>query len=149
MAILNLQASYFSIENPLRLVDRWLNRAIYRQTVRINRRGVEICWTGRAERELRRRERALAVEMQLYFSCVVKKRILFHDETDFDTVAVDDRLSLGFRPIASAVCDPREFAANFPAARSLSDRKALQMVPRRLEIDFSQCEWQGRYLYCS
>lgn len=147
MPLLNLQASYFAIENPLRLVDRWINRCVHRDSVSINRRRIDIGWTERAERELRRRQRPLTVEMQLYFSCVVKKRILFHDTADFDTVAVNDRLKLGFRPVASAVCDPREFAANYPAAQVLSDPKAASMVPRRLEIDFRQGEWQSRFAY--
>ncbi len=147
MPLLNLQASYFALENPLRRFDRWLNRCMYRDSVSINRRKVDIGWTERAERELRRRERPLVVEMQLYFSCVVKKRVLFHEQADFDTVAVNDKLRLGFRTVASAVCDPREFAANYPAAQVLSDRRASAMVPRRLEIDFKQGAWQSRFLY--
>ena len=147
MPLLNPQASYFAIENPLGLLDRWRNRCVYRQTVAINRRQVEVGWTERAERELQRRARPLVVEMQLYFSCVVKKRILFHDRADFDTVAVNDSLRLGFRPVASAVCEPREFAANYPAARVLSNDRASKMVPRRVEIDCKRGVWQSRYTY--
>ena len=120
MSILNLQGSYFSIDNPLRVLDRWLNRYRYRQTVQINQRSLEIRWTERAERELDMREQALIVELQLYFSCVVKKRVLFHQRVDFATTPVDERLEIAFHAVASAVCDPNEFALNHPAGRDLT-----------------------------
>lgn len=115
MAILNLRAGYFSIENPLRVLERWLNRYRYRQTVRINRRKVEVRWTGRAERALRQRNGPLIVEIRLYFSCVVKKQILFHRQSELDTAVVRPGLEMVFQPIASAACEPREFAASYPS----------------------------------
>ena len=147
MSILNLQASYFAIDNPLRLLERWFNRFRHRQIVRIDRREVDVCWTDRAEAALRAGERPLIVELQLYFSCVVKKRVLFHQSADFDTTKVNDRLELAFRPIASAACDPREFALQHPAGKNLSQGVAARMVPKHVEIDFRQGEWQGGFHY--
>jgi hypothetical protein len=145
MSILNLQASYFSIENPLRLVDRWLNRYSYRKTVQINQRSLELRWTERAERELGMREQALIVELQLYFSCVVKKRVLFHQRVDFATNRVDNRLEMAFHAIASAVCDPNEFAQKHPEGRDLSSGPAARMVPAIVEIDYRAGRWQGQF----
>ena len=147
MSILNLQASYFAIDNPLRRLERWCNRFRHRQIVRINQHEVDVCWTNRAEAALRARERPLIVELQLYFSCVVKKRVLFHRSADFDTTKVNDRLELAFRPIASAACDPREFALQHPAGKNLSQGVAARMVPKRVEIDFRRGEWQGGFHY--
>jgi len=147
MSILNLQASYFSIDNPLRVLDRWLNRYRYRQTVHINRRPLELHWTARAERELDLRAQALIIELQLYFSCVVKKRVLFHQCADFATTRVDDRLEIAFHAVASAVCDPNEFALNHPAGRDLSPGPAARMVPAIVEIDYRRGRWQGEFHY--
>jgi hypothetical protein len=147
MLILNLQASYFAIENPLRLLDRWLHGFRYRQTVVINRRSLEVSWTARAESELQRSEQALVVELQLYFSCMVQKRVLFHRRVDFDTTAVVDGLEIAFRPIASAVCDPREFALQHPAGEELSTVGSARMVPRVVELDFRQGNWEGNFNY--
>jgi hypothetical protein len=147
MAMLSLRASYFAIENPWRLLDRWINPCRYRQTVQINQRRVDVAWTARAERALRASTQPLVVEMQLYFSCVVKKRVLFHRHTDFATVRVDDRLEIAFRPVAAAACDPYEFALHYPAARDLSAGPAARMVPRQVEIDFRAGRWQGRFGY--
>jgi hypothetical protein len=147
MSMLNLQASYFAIENPLRLLDRWLHGFRYRQTVVINRRNLKVSWTARAERELQLSEQPLFVELQLYFSCMVQKRVLFHRRVNFDTTVVSDGLEIAFRPITSAVCDPREFALQHPAGEELSSGVAAGMVPRSLELDFRRSVWEGCFHY--
>jgi len=147
MSILNLQASYFSIENPLRVMDRWFNKFQHQHTVCINQRDVEIKWTERAERILQDGRQPLIVELQLYFSCVVQKRVVFHQRAEFDTVVVNNRLEIAFRPIASAVCDPREFALNHPAGKDLSRGVAVRMIPRNVEIDYRQGNWEGQFGY--
>jgi hypothetical protein len=98
MSMLNLQASYFAIDNPWRLLDRWFNKFRHRKTVRINQRDVEVSWTDRAERALQDGQQPLIVELQLYFSCVVQKRVVFHQRAEFDTVVVNNRLKIAFRP---------------------------------------------------
>ena len=147
MSMLNLSASYFAIDNPLRRLDRWIHKYQHHQTARINQRDVDVCWTVRAEAALQSSQHPLIVELQLYFSCVVKKRVLFHRQVEFDTTAVDQKLALAFRPIASAVCDPREFALNHPVGKDLSQGVAERMVPRRVAIDFRQGEWEGQFHY--
>jgi hypothetical protein len=148
MSLLNLQASYFAIENPLRSLERWLHRFRHCQTVRINHREVRVSWTGRADRELQRRNQALIVELQLYFSCVVKKRVLFHHRAvEFDSIRVNDNIEIAFQPVASAVCDPQEFAASYPQGKNLSAGKASRMVPRGVEIDYRRNNWEGQFHY--
>ncbi len=116
--------------------------------MRINQREVEVSWTGRADRELQRREQRLIVELQLYFSCVVKKRVLFHHRVpEFDRIRVNDEIEVAFQPIASAVCDPEEFAASYPQGKNLSAGKAARMVPRVVEIDYRQGSWEGQFHY--
>ena len=147
MSILNLQASYFSIENPLRVMDRWCNRFRHRRIVRINQRDIEVNWTERAERALQDNRQTLIVELQLYFTCVVQKRVVFHRRAEFDTVVVNNRLEIAFRPIASAVCDPREFALNHPAGEDLSQGVAARMIASTVEIDYRQGNWEGHFSY--
>ncbi len=147
MSMLNLQASYFSIPSPLRAIERWCNKFQHRETVRINQCEVEVNWTERAERALQGSRRPLIVELQLYFSCVVQKRVLFHQDANFDTTVVNNRLEIAFRPIASAVCDPREFALSHPAGKDLSQGGALRMIPRVVEIDYRQGNWEGQFGY--
>jgi len=147
MSMLNLQAGFFSI-SPLRALDRCVHGYRHRQTVQIRRHPLELRWSARAERELERCRQPLIIELQLYFSCVVKKRVLFHRRVDFATTRVDDRLQIAFRPIASAVCDPREFALRYPAGRDLSAGPAVRMIPAIAEIDYRDGRWEGQFRYC-
>ena len=147
MPILNLQASYFAIDNPLRLLDRWVNRFEHQKSVVINQRNVEVRWTDRAEKKLQLGSRPLIVELQLYFSCVVKKRVVFHQQAAFNSTVVNDGLEIAFRPVASAACDPREFAASFPAGKNLAQGTAARMVPRIVEIDYRRGKWEGHFHY--
>jgi hypothetical protein len=147
MSILELPASYFAITDPLRVLERWLNPCRFTRSVTINGRRVEVWWTGRAGLELQRRERPLVVELQLYFSCVVKKRVLFHDSTSLPTAAVVPNLRLAFNAVASAACDPAEFAASYPQGQCLSHGKAARMIPRRVELDYRRDNWEGAFFY--
>ena len=147
MSMLNLQASFFSIDNPLRLFDRWFNQFRHRKTIAIKQRKVEVRWTDRAEQVLQLGQRPLIVELQLYFSCVVKKRVIFHRQAAFSTTVVSDNLEIAFQPVASAACDPREFAASFPAGKNLSHGLAARMVPRIVELDYQRGKWTGQFRY--
>jgi len=147
MSILNLQGSYFSIDSPLRILDRWLNRFHHHERAVINQRDMDIYWTERANTALMARTEPLVIELQLYFSCVVQKRVLFHQQATFETFAVNNRLELAFHPVESAVCDPTEFASMHPVGKDLSQGVAARMVPKRVEIDFRQDEWEGSFSY--
>jgi len=147
MSMLNLEASFFAIDNPLRLLDRWFNRFQHQKTVVINERKIEVRWTDRAEQILQLGQQPLIVELQLYFSCVVKKRVVFHQRATFSTTVVSDRLQIAFQPVASAACDPREFVASFPAGKNLSQGLAARMVPRIVELDYRRGNWEGQFHY--
>jgi len=102
-------------------------------------------WTGCAERALCSRRVPLVIEMQLNFSCVVKKRVLFHDRTDFETTGINDNIQIAFRPIQAAACDPEEFARNYPVGRVLNAPAATRMIPSKISIDFRKRRWQGEF----
>jgi hypothetical protein len=69
-----LQGSYFSIQNSVHLIDRWLHAYCHHRNVTLNGKKLRVDWTERAERALSVRYHPVIAEMQLYFSCVVKKR---------------------------------------------------------------------------
>ncbi len=74
-------------------------------TIEINGRSVSVEWTKAAARELTRRTQPLVVELELYFSCLVKKFVHFHETPpQRDTIAVSDKLAVFFRPVTSTAC---------------------------------------------
>lgn len=142
-----LRGSYFSVGNPLRLLDRWLNSYHHYHVVVLGNKNLRVEWTDRANHALQIRSSPLIIEMQLYFSCVVKKRVLFHETSELEVTDVNSSMKIAFRPIQSAVCDPEEFAENYPLGRVLDSPAATKMIPSRLRIDFQQGQWEGEFCY--
>ncbi len=140
-----LQGRYFSIGNPVQLLDRWFHSYCHHRAIILNGKKLRVQWNGRAERALCNRREPLVIEMQLYFSCVVKKRVLFHDPADFETTGVNDNIQIAFRPIQAAACDPEEFARNYPVGRVLNAPAATRMIPSKISIDFRKGRWQGEF----
>lgn len=115
--------------------------------VTINDRPVAVEWSKAAARELARRAQPLVVELELYFSCLVKKFVHFHEVMpQRDTVAVNDKLSLFFRPVTSTACsfDVAERLGRQPEIE-LDTPNVRKVAPRLVRIDFMHGGWQGRF----
>ncbi len=116
-------------------------------TVEINGRTVTVEWSRAAARELARRTQPLIVELELYFSCLVKKFVHFHETAPGrPTVAVSDKLALYFRPVTSTAC-------SFEVADRLGRQPEIELdtpnvrkiAPKRVSIDFVRGAWRGEY----
>lgn len=145
---MNMHESYFSFTaayNPLPFLDRWLNPFNNSKTVQVSNHAVPIEWTERAEKKLAQRTTSLIVEMQIYFSCVVKKRVLFYESTGLETTTVNDKLDVCFRAVESNSCDPVEFASNFPIKHPFESAAAAKMHPKKLSFDYKDGEWSGEF----
>ncbi len=143
--------SYFS-SGDLFLPERWLDKLLhpYRHAHTCHYQGkpLLIRWTRRAQHALELQETPLLVEMQLYFSCMIKKRVLFHSlhETDKNGIfAINDNLAVIMRAVQASSCDPEEFARHYPAQRVLETPAAKAMHARQLDIDYRRGQWQGDF----
>ncbi|MBA3023556.1 MAG: hypothetical protein FP821_06610 [Sideroxydans sp.] len=116
-------------------------------TVEINGRQVSVGWSKAAARELARRAQPLVVELELYFSCLVKKFVHFHETApQRDTVAVSDKLAVFFRPVTSTAC-------SFEVADRLGRQPEIELdtpnvrkiAPKSVSIDYVRGEWKGKF----
>lgn len=111
----------------------------------LNGKTFEVRLTPSAERALQALPRPLLVEMELYFSCLIRKQLRIHTDQapkDGDT-RVGDKLCLRFRPVMSEAChgsihDGPPPLTDFPIAND-------GFSPRWLELDYKSGEWQGEY----
>ncbi len=117
---------------------------------RVNDRPVEVSLTPAAEAALAARDRPLLVEMELYFSCLIRKRVRFRDGGDGGeagepgATAVTDRLRLRFRPVMTARCG-RDYEGVEPPLTDFPIHEAARFVPRRLHIDHDRQGWHGEF----
>jgi hypothetical protein len=115
--------------------------------VTIHGRSVGIEWSRAAQAALEQRAGPLVVELELYFSCLVKKFVHFHDDAGgLEPVAVNDRLRLAFRVVTSQACsmDLAQRLGRQPEI-ALDNPVVRRLAPKRVRLDCRQGRWAGEF----
>jgi hypothetical protein len=114
---------------------------------KLDGKSINLRLTDSATRALEEKSQPLYVEMELYFSCLIRKKVRFNDAPEVELFTpVSDKLNLRFRPVMTQRChiDELEDApplTDFPMA----DEK--RFIPHWLEIDYRKGEWLGDFGY--
>ena len=124
---------------------RLFNPFKYSEKTTLSGKAFVIKYTKRAKKALQTRNTPLIIEMQIYFSCVVQKRVLFHDTYDHDTVSVNEKIAVAIRSVESESCDPEYYANNHPEKRALDSSSAKKMTARELIFDYKDNNWIGNF----
>lgn len=118
-----------------------------RSTVEILNRPVQVEWSKAAENALSALSAPLSVEMELYFSCLIRKKVRFGDKAHSrEFVPVNERLGVAFRPVMTKACkvdhaDQEAPLSDFPI------KNPAAFVPRWLKIDYRHGIWEGEFGY--
>jgi len=142
---LQLQSGYFSIKSPLQIFDRWLNPYRFKDSINLRGKNLDIVYSNRAKKALAQREHARIAELQLYFTCVVQKHVVFHEKTNLKTITVSPNLEIAYHTVQSNACDPVEFAEKHPVKKELNSGAAQHMRPSLLKIDYINKQWIGEF----
>lgn len=110
---------------------------------------VDIMLTNAARSALSRRTSPIHVEMELYFSCLIRKRVRFYEQQqDKQAVALNDRLRIHFRPVMTEVCG-KDYEGDAPPLTDFPIVNSKAYIPHWLRIDFRNDQWQGEFGYRS
>lgn len=144
---LNLQSGYFSAKNPFQVLDRWLNPYRLKDSIDIRGKKMSIMYSKRAEKALEQRQNSLIAELQLYFTCVVQKHVVFHEHSNsnLETINTNHKLKIAYHTVQSNDCDPVEFAAKHPVKQELKSKGAQSMRPSLLKVDYKNGKWMGDF----
>jgi len=116
-------------------------------TIEIDGKPVHISTTKEADEVLSHRHLPLNVEMELYFSCLLCKKVRFFPDKDSvkSPVAINDKLFVSFRPVMLRECTREEAderpTTDFPIV------KKKPYIPKWLRIDFRFGHWFGEFGY--
>lgn len=124
-----------------------MRQGLENATVLINGRSVFVEWTPAVTRALAMRQEPLFVELELYFSCLVKKFVHFRDDSrGRSTATATDKLHLYFRTVTSTACatDVVERLGRQPEIELNSDA-VRKIAPKSVRIDHVNGEWRGVY----
>lgn len=116
-------------------------------TVKLDERSLDIKISPKACKALEQRTSPLIVEMELLFSCLIRKKLRFN-ETNTQTVciSVNDKLSVGFKPVMTRRCSIDDVKGTPPTTDFPIARKD-KFIPHWLSLDFHKGEWRGEFGY--
>lgn len=115
--------------------------------VSINNRPVRVEWTRSAAQALAQRETPLTVELELYYSCLIKKFVHFHESPpDHVTVDASPKLRLFFRSVTSTACSMDKAAElGRQPETEITTEVVRKIAPREVHIDHVAGQWRGNY----
>jgi len=113
--------------------------------VTLHDKTLEVRLTASAQKALAKRDRPLVAEMELLFSCLLRKRVHFGEAAE-QTTPVNDRLAVRFTPIMTRSCSVVE-GGGAPPSESFPLENPRPYVPNWLSIDFRRGQWVGNFGY--
>jgi len=120
-----------------------------RSQIEIAGHALEVEITRAAKKALDKQQKSIFAEMELYFSCLIRKKVRFYDSPhDEDVVYLHDKLGISFRPVMTKVCG-KDYEGDEPPLTDFPIHKAENFIPRCLKIDYSHGEWQGEFGFTS
>ncbi len=108
-------------------------------------KSLEIRLTPAAKKALARRDAPLVAEMELLFSCLLRKRVYFGESTG-QSVPVSAQLAVRFKPIMTRRCSVAEGGAT-PPSTGFPLENPRPYVPNWLAIDYRRGQWVGDFGY--
>lgn len=118
-----------------------------RQHTTLNGKSLQITLSRSAERALAERSQPLQAEMELYFSCLIRKQVRFSAQVaDGDAQRVNEQLSVRFRPVMSQGCSVSDNTDGPPLA-DFPIVGAERFSPQWLQIDYVDGQWLGDFGY--
>ena len=117
------------------------------QTIQINGKQVNVTVSNSALQELQRRQSPLCAEMELYFSCLIRKKVRFMETSACkDSVSVSEQLAVSFHPVMTQICG-KDFDGEEPPLTDFPIQNPKPYVPKWLSIDFRRGQWCGEFGY--
>ena len=114
--------------------------------VQLKGKALSVRVTDEAERELVQAEKALRVEMDLAFSCLIRKAVTFEYSDQLEgCTPVSDKLAIAFHSSVRNVCGVDDENRKLFGMTPVEDLS--RFVPRWLHIDFRNGEWIGEFGY--
>ena len=114
-------------------------------TIQINNKPVEVRITDKARTALALRTAPITAEMELFFSCLIRKRVCFYENNK--GIAATDGLKVDFHPVMNRHCTDTELEEDGPPMTDFPITRPQSFTPRWLSIDFKNGEWQGDFGY--
>lgn len=116
----------------------------------INGKPVRVELSRSANKAMQKNTSPLLAEMELYFSCLIRKKVRFYQQADVSDAVrarVSDQLEVSFRPVMTEVCSVDSAQGDEPPVTDFPIANPQAFIPHWLRIDFKKGEWCGEFGY--
>jgi hypothetical protein len=128
---------------------RYIQEKSVKQLIELMGKSLELTLTPEAQQALLHRNTPLLAEMELYFSCLIRKSVRFYEACDdSQCIRVDDTLALRFRPVMTRHCG-LDYSGDEPPLTDFPITQAERYIPHWLHIDYRHGQWRGEFGYAS
>lgn len=115
-------------------------------TIEILGKSVRVEWSEAAEKALNKLKTPLWVEMELLFSCLIRKAVRFRqDACPENFVSVTPQLKVRFRPVMTKACRISDLGGDETPLTDFPIKKPSAFVPKHLFIDNRRGQWIGEF----
>ncbi len=118
-------------------------------SIRLGNRDLALTISPRARSALARAKDSFYIEMELYFSCLLRKRVNFLGVQRAGAVAtapLSEHVRVYFRPVMTRSCAVSD-SDDQPELEAFPLKRAEAFTPRWLTIDFRAGKWSGDFGY--
>lgn len=113
--------------------------------VNIEGKAINVNLSSRAEKALSSRTQPLHVAMELYFSCLIRKKVRFYQQAIKENeIQVMDNLYVVFQPVMTDQCG-KDYNGTEPPLTDFPIVKASSFIPHWLNIDYQDGKWLGEF----
>ena len=115
--------------------------------VRLGSQQLELRLNNRAVMALREETDPLYIEMELYFSCLIGKRLNFLRQERPGSAGpskLSETVSIGFRAMMTHTCQAGDAGHELQAGSFLADR-GERYLPRWVSLDYRDGVWSGEF----
>ena len=117
------------------------------KTVTMLGKSIDVQISKRAAKSLEKRKKVLCLEMELYFSCMIRKQVRVLESMNTKLVVpIAENLVVGFRPVMTKACSVSGTEGK-PPLTDFPIEKPENYIPRWLKIDFRNNAWSGEFGY--
>ncbi|MBU2732639.1 hypothetical protein [Acidithiobacillus ferridurans] len=109
---------------------------------------IELRLTAAARRALAQRETPLLVHLELLFSCMIRKQVLFLESEHPDALLLDggeQRVRIGFRAVGTKTCLISDQPV--PELQTFPIKRVKPFLLRWLSLDIKHGQWRGEFGY--
>ncbi|MDH5446028.1 MAG: hypothetical protein OEY52_10750 [Gammaproteobacteria bacterium] len=115
------------------------------KTIEIEGKQIQISFSRSASHQLSNMTKPILVEMELYFSCLIRKRTRFFDEVTGESIPVlEDKLYIRFRPVMTDTCN-MDSVDDAPRLTDFPIHNVQHYVPKWLRLDYRSGNWLGEF----